>query len=229
MRAHWVPELEIQEMYLLQNEAFHHLVHVVRIEKNEELLLLDGRGLVVRTIVQAISKRELRLGYLKHSMMTLPYHFDLALGIPKRDALDLCLKEATELGFRKIFLIKSAYSQIKVPDTERLEKITVAALEQSNSPFLPEIHPVQWESIGWGDYEEIVLLDSQLNSVSERQVGQGSPKLLIVGPEGGFSPDEIDYFSGIKSLRPLKLPTPLLRTPTAVATGAGIMIEHLLK
>jgi 16S rRNA (uracil1498-N3)-methyltransferase len=229
MRAHWMATLPLQQSYQLQDEAFHHLVHVVRIEENEELLLLDGKGLEVTTIVDSVTKREIRLLYTGHSSRSLSYHFDLALGIPKRDALDLCLKQATELGFRRIYLIKSAYSQMKVPEMERVGKLLVAALEQSNAPFLPEIHPLSWSDIPWGEYEEALLLDSQTKGKSQILKIKDGRKLLIVGPEGGFSPEEINFLHSVSNLRALKLPTPLLRTPTAVAAGAGILIENLLK
>jgi 16S rRNA (uracil1498-N3)-methyltransferase len=229
MRAHWISGLAVQEIYQLQDEAFHHLVHVVRINRDEELLLLDGKGLSVTAVVDSVTKREVRLRYVSHSMSTLPYHFDLALGMPKRDALDLCLREATELGFRKIHLIKSSFSQTKLPETERVGKLIVAALEQSNCPLLPEVCLSRWDDIFWDDYEEALLLDSQMKAKSENLTVKYGKKLLIVGPEGGFSCEELVFLHSKKNLRTLKLPTPLLRTPTAVATGAGILIENLLK
>jgi RsmE family RNA methyltransferase len=54
-------------------------------------------------------------------------------------------------------------------------------------------------------------------------------RLLIIGPEGGFSPQELELLHSKEALRVVNLPTPILRSPTAVAAGAGIMIESLLK
>lgn len=230
MRAHFEGHLTVQSEYVLKDEALHHLVNVVRIEKDDELLLLNGAGLFVETKVQMISKREL------HLKMTKTYHeerhfiFDLALAMPKREALELCLKEATELGFRNIYLIRSDFSQMRMPETERMEKLVISALEQSNAPYIPQISEATWKTIPWGNYAEALLLDSQTKIETKTVVhSKEAARLLIVGPEGGFSAQELTFLHAEERVKVVNLPTPILRTPTAVATGAGIMLISLLK
>lgn len=229
MRAHWVKDLERQETYVLKDQSLHHLVNVVRVEPGEELLLLNGAGLQVLTMVESISKKELRLKFKEELEKTRTYTFDLALGMPKRDALELCLKEATELGFRNIYLIRSDYSQIRIPEMERMEKLLVSALEQSNANFLPHVQESEWHSLPWDSYAEAVMMDSQtkINS-GQKPHDFSTPRLLIVGPEGGFSPAELQLLHAQETVRVVNLPTPILRTPTALAVGAGLMIESLL-
>ena len=230
MRAHWLHDLNIQENYLLRDEALHHLVNVIRIEVGEELLLLNGKGLMVKTLVEAIQKKEMRLKFISSETASRKFLFDLALGMPKRDALELSLKQATELGFQKIYLIKSDYSQMRFPEADRVEKLLVSALEQSNAPFLPEVVEAQWNDINFSEYQEALLLDSQTKiQVRPAPHETTAPRLLIVGPEGGFSPAELTMLHSQNEVRVINLPTPILRTPTAVATGAGIMIQSLLK
>lgn len=230
MRAHWLKELPLQNDYVLKDEALHHLVNVIRIEAGEELLLLNGQGLFVKTIVENISKRELRLKKTGSFTNERTFNFDVAIGMPKRDALELCLKQATELGFRKIFLIKSDYSQMRFPESDRVEKLLVSALEQSNAPFLPEVVEVDWENIPWSHYGEAILLDSQTKlRAKTTPLDSLAPRLLIIGPEGGFSPKELAYLHAESRVKVVNLPTPILRTPTALAAGAGIMLESLLK
>lgn len=228
MRAHWLPDLDIQDEYSLTGDSLHHLVNVIRIEKGESLLLQDGKGRFVETIVDEISKKVLRLKKVSSYTKDQDYYFDLALAMPKRDALELSLKQAVELGFRKIYLIKSEYSQMRFPESDRTQNLLVSALEQSNAPFLPEIIPAEWEEIPWTHYDEALLLDSQTKIGASKSSVTGK-KLLIVGPEGGFSPRELTFLHGREEVKVLNLPTPILRTPTAVATGAGIMIQSLLK
>lgn len=229
MRAHWLDPLLVDESYTIKGDALHHLVNVIRIETNEELLLLNGKGLFVETIVESISKRELRLKTIRHYTQERTYTLDLALGMPKRDALELCLKEATELGFRKIYLVKSDYSQMRIPEEERMRKLLVSALEQSNAPFLPEVVTLDWKDISWDSYEESVLLDSQTKESQSQQNKKSGERILIVGPEGGFSPSELQYLRALNNVQIVNLPTPILRSPTAVATGAGLLLQRLLK
>jgi RsmE family RNA methyltransferase len=71
-------------------------------------------------------------------------------------------------------------------------------------------------------------MDSQSNVRQPTKSNLGDEKLLIVGPEGGFSPLEIEFLHQMPRIRILNLPTPILRTPTAVAAGAGIILGSLL-
>ena len=230
MRAHWVSSLEIEDQYTLKGDELHHLVNVIRIEKEEPLLLLNGQGLIIETRVEMISKKEMILKRIDQRHGVRQFEFDLALGMPKREALELCLKEATELGFRRIYLIKSDFSQMRFPDKERTEKLLISALEQSNAPFLPEVIFTEWDQIPFNRYKRVLLLDSQTNDInSHGEILGGSEELLIVGPEGGFSSSEIQFLHSQSNIKVVNLPTPILRSPTAVATGAGIMIESLLK
>jgi 16S rRNA (uracil1498-N3)-methyltransferase len=133
-----------------------------------------------------------------------------------------------EVGFQRIYLIRSQYSQSKVPDEDRLKSILVSALEQSNSAFLPEIMTSSWKDLPSAEYEEILLLDSQTHVAMAPSFEPLGAKLLIVGPEGGFSLDELSVLHRLPHLKIINLPTPILRTPTAVAVGAGIILSSLL-
>jgi 16S rRNA (uracil1498-N3)-methyltransferase len=230
MRAHLQNNLTVEADYILKDEALHHLVNVIRIEAGDELLLLNGAGLFVETRVEKISKRELHLKLTKSYTVERNFNFDLALAMPKREALELCLKEATELGFRNIYLIRSDFSQMRIPEAERMEKLVISALEQSNAPYMPQISEASWNSIPWGNYAEALLMDSQ-TKIETRPIPHAAtaPRLLIVGAEGGFSPQELTYLHALENVKVVNLPTPILRTPTAVATGAGIMLISLLK
>ena len=228
MRAHFQKKLVTQEEYLLKGDSAHHLVNVVRVAVGDEILLLNGMGLTITTVVISISKKELCLKKLTSSEVKRSYSMDLALGIPKKDALELSLKQAAELGFRKIYLIRSKYSQIRIPEENRLESLLVSAVEQSNSPFMPEVILTEWEMIPCADYGQILMMDSQSRANNMASAPKSDARLLIVGPEAGFSDDELALLHNLPGVSVLNLPTPILRTPTAVATGAGIILKSLL-
>ena len=228
MRASFQRDLILQESYLLKGDAAHHLISVVRVKLNEEILLSNGAGLTIKTEVSSLSKRELILTNTGAAHVARNYIMDLALGIPKKEALELSLKQAVELGFRKIYLIRSEFSQTRLPEGERLESLLVSALEQSNAAYLPEIIQMSWNEIPTPDYNEILLMDSQNPGHKVKFEKSLAPRLLIVGPEGGFSPLESELLHKMPKIRILNLPTPILRTPTAVAVGAGILLESLL-
>jgi 16S rRNA (uracil1498-N3)-methyltransferase len=226
LRAIYLSSFRNEDSFILTGEAHHHLVHVVRVESEEEVLLLDGCGGVCRTKVTYLGKKELRLQKISMDHKKRLFDYDLALGIPKREALELSLKEATELGFRKIYLIRGDFSQQRAPEEERLKKILISALEQSNAAFLPEVHYCGWKDISWEKYQNRLILDSR--STGNSASTQAGASLLVVGPEGGFSPAESDFFETIPLTERLLLPTPILRTPTAVAAGTGVLLQRLM-
>lgn len=228
MRASFQKDLIPQESYKLTGDSAHHLINVIRLELNDEVLLLNGAGLQVKTKVSQILKREILLTQLDHQNVSRSFKMDLALGIPKKEALELSLKQAVELGFRKIYLIRSEYSQTRLPEAERLESLLISSLEQSNSSYIPEIIHSIWEEIPATEYGEILLMDSQSNVRQSIKSNTADSRLLIVGPEGGFSPPEIEFLHQMPGIKILKLPTPILRTPTAVSAGAGIILGSLL-
>lgn len=228
MRALYLPNFPELGQVSINGEAHHHLVNVIRANLGSELLLLDGKGRKANAVIKNISKKDLTLQILNSSIHERKFQLDLALGLPKKEALELCLRQAVEIGFNKIFLVESTYSNLRNISIDRLEKITISALEQSNSPFLPVIENVSWKDIQFEKYIQSILLNSQETGFEEKQLIYGSSKLLIVGPEGGFDKAEMDLFKNISNLASINLPTGILRTPTAVSVGAGWLLERLM-
>ena len=228
MRASFQEDLKLQDSYQLKGDVAHHLINVLRIELNEEILLLNGAGLSVKTKVSSITKKEISLTKIELFEEPRKMIMDLAIGIPKKEALELSLKQAVELGFRKIYLVRAEFSQTRLPETDRLKSLLVSALEQSNAAFLPEIIHAAWEEIPTAEYGEILMMDSQNKTQNAKTVKGLAARLLIVGPEGGFSQNEMKILHKLPKIRILNLPTPILRTPTAVSAGAGILLGSLL-
>lgn len=227
MRAFYLKDLTQQDVYSLKGDEAHHLINVVRLQVSEELLLLNGQGLMVFTTVEFVSRKELVLKYIRHEERSNSSIIDLALGIPKKEALELSLKQAVELGVGRIFLVRGEYSQIKIPDLERLEALLVSALEQSNSPHLPQLSSSDWENLPFSDYAQINWMNSQPTASLSLSSTKGR-QLLMVGPEGGFSPNEVHQISKLENLQTIYLPTPILRTPTAMSAGVGFLFGRLL-
>ena len=90
MKAIWQEKLEVQDRYSIRDDSLHHLVNVIRIEQGEKLLLLNGRGLTIETEVESVSKKELILKHIYSENTLRTFDFDLAIGMPKREALELC-------------------------------------------------------------------------------------------------------------------------------------------
>ena len=87
----------------------------------------------------------------------------------KKEALELSIRQATELGVNKIFLLNSQYSQENSLKADRLEKIIVSAMEQSNNLFYPEIINSELSAFVSTNKEDILLFTSQSSTVDKKQ------------------------------------------------------------
>lgn len=230
MRAFFVDELpESGDEITLEGDTFNHL-KVVRLKSNEGFLLLDGRGGQSYANLVSLEKRYAIVKTQKPIYSEQSSTFDLAIGIVKKDAFDLCLKMAVELGVRRIIPIESKYAQRYELNHERANRLMIQALEQSNSRWLPElVGPTNITELvkNSQNYSQVIVMGMS-TGVHPANLKQLSGELLgVIGPEGGFDSSEEDLLADQKNTSAVHLPTPILRTPTALAALAGVIFTKV--
>ncbi len=232
MRAFYIEQLsdysEGQEVSI-EDEAFQH-IKVVRLKPSEIVKFLDGKGNQAHAKLISIEKKRaiFKLSDLSKSVK-LP-SWDLAIGLVKKDAFDLCLKMATELGVGRIYPLLTSFSQRYELNQDRAQRLLIQALEQSNSLWMPSLElPIEFNDFclnhvdkndKYSSYICMGMSSSVLPSKLETIEGLS---LGFVGPEGGFSEEEEHKISLIPGSRSIHLPTPILRAPTAIASLAGVI------
>jgi 16S rRNA (uracil1498-N3)-methyltransferase len=227
MRAIFFPfeKIEKGQMLPVNNDVAKHL-NVVRVKRNDEILVLNGKGLKAIASVGEILKNQVELLVKEVVVCERQHQISLAIALPKKDAFEDILKMAVELGAMNIYPLSSSFSQYDYVESERIQRILESALIQSNNPFMPVIHSQ-------------IKLDSFLNELKLPLVffnskpiecGKGekilSEKIILIGPEGGFSDIEEKIISSNSNVITIHLPTPILRAPTAVATSMGYLLSH---
>lgn len=225
MRACYFPNLSSDDRnseVIIDGDSFHHLKNVIRIKEQDELLLLNGEGLVAKTLVSKIGKKELIV-----NINDLKFHEDhrkisLVLGVPKKEAFESILKIAVELNLKKIYLYYSEFSQRQVEILERHKKLLISALEQSNAAYLPEILEYQEEQLKEATW--VLFSNRAFNSIDN--FSKDKEIVYFVGPEGGFSESEEEEL--LKRADGVALPSNILRAPTAVAAGYGFITSRLV-
>jgi 16S rRNA (uracil1498-N3)-methyltransferase len=194
---------ENQSIWLNEAES-HHLVKVSRAKLNDELLLMNGMGLIAQGLIREISKSGVLLE-IKNTEKHPPPPTKIHLGITplkKRDKLELIIEKATELGIAEISFIDTDHAERARLNMERLEKIMISAAKQSKNPFLPKLNPIR-------PFQDFVDSESKKESqkliawcgctMSEyigKKLKRSSDVCLLIGPEGDFSQKEIDYATG---------------------------------
>lgn len=205
--------LDADGVVLLDGETEHHLTRVLRLRSGEHVTLSDGLGRWRQTTVAGGDTGQgavrLRLETTSAVVATArPYPaFTLASAIPKGDRVEWLVQKAVELGADTVQLLHTDRSAVRwkpdraVKQMERLQRIAVEAARQSRRVWLPELSaPVDAST---------VLADAAIAEPGGRVVG-GTDNFIAIGPEGGWSPAEVDLAAEQVSLGPN-----VLRTETA--------------
>ena len=229
MRAVYFEDLNIlDDNSYIEGKKAHHLLNVIRLKKQERILLLDGKGVAVEVEVSEISKKRIDLNIIKkiiHERKLL--NISLAFCKTKKEAFELSLKQLIEIGVPKIYIVASEFSQKYEIKEDRLKSILVSALEQSNSYHLPEIEYLTLEELMHIDGSDLIYFSSVGSSKGEVIVDNSKKYILLLGPEGGLSSSEEKEIIELKQSKILHLPTNILRTSTAVSFCTGYIIAKM--
>ncbi|HET6183734.1 MAG TPA: 16S rRNA (uracil(1498)-N(3))-methyltransferase [Acetobacteraceae bacterium] len=148
----------------------------------------------------------------------------LVFALLKRDATDLVVQKATELGAAALFPLITERTNAARVNEARLAAIAAEAAEQSERLTVPAIHPPQ---------RLAALLETwpperPLYAALERTDGARPPPAtgaagLLIGPEGGFTPAELDALARVPFVRPVSLGPRILRAETAAFAGLALL------
>ncbi|MCT4642524.1 MAG: 16S rRNA (uracil(1498)-N(3))-methyltransferase [Bacteriovoracaceae bacterium] len=223
MRALYVNN--INQLIIRDKDQIHHIKNVLRTKIGEELLLLDGKGSSQKTKVHQISKKEIELSPTDKSIFhERTHHLKVAIGQLKKDAMEIVLKQAVELGIEELVILETKYSQRYELNFSRIDKFLKLALEQSNAPYIPKINVEKFEKY---IKEADNLVYMSLHSESKNALKSPTNATLVVGPEGGFSEDENLLLCQKNDTSIIKLPSNILRAQTAMSCGCGYILGSL--
>lgn len=208
----------------------HHAVAVKRMQIGETVLVSNGRGLAVRGAVSGTGKRELSVLVDEVFEPESPaLTWSVVQALAKGDRSDLAVQGATELGARGIVAWQASRSIVRWQG-ERGEKsldkwrsVAREAAKQSRRFFLPEVTFATTGDVVSairGAAVALVLHEDAIAHVADVELPLEGTGLIIVGPEGGISPDELDAFleAGAQSV---SISDGVLRTSTAGSVALG--------
>lgn len=210
-------------------EAFH-AVSVKRIMPGESVLLSDGAGRAVRGEVLDTSKREFSVRVLELMGEEPPaFSWGVVQALAKGDRSDLAVQMATELGARGILAWQASRSIVKWQGDraeKSLEKWRATAREatkQSRRFFTPVVESASTADVVaaiHGTDLALVLHEDATQHIADVELPAEGAGLVIVGPEGGIAPDELDRFleAGAQAV---SISDGVLRTSTAAAVALG--------
>ena len=216
--------------YQLSEEESKHAVRVLRLNEGDAIDLLDGRGgLYTATVADANPKRcQLRITH-HETVAPRPYFTHVAVAPTKNlDRMEWFVEKAVEIGVERISFLRCARSERRELKLERLEKIAISAMKQSGQAWLPQLDElVDFSAFIDGITSETAFIAhlEEGERTDLAQVVAAQPKCcVLIGPEGDFTPAEIELALG-KSIRPVTLGISRLRTETAAL--AAVFTAHI--
>lgn len=230
MRAVYLEDLTQQKKFcIIEGEKLHHLMNVLRVQVNDELLFLDGKGSSRKSIIKSIQKKKIECVFLEEITFTKKESvFEVALAKTKRDALELSLKQVVEIGIKKVYVFETQYSARYELKEDRLKKLLISSMLQSNSRYIPEVL-----SIGFSDLlmlkNKNIIYFSSINNKDDLLMGKSKTNLIVIGPEGGLSSDEELALNKLENCKTINLPTNIMRAPTATSFCLGYCVGKMDK
>ncbi len=215
-------------------EAVAHHARVVRLQPGAELCLFNGDGGEVVAQLATVEKRSASARILAFVArdVELPYEITLVQGLPEASKMDWIIEKAVEMGVAAIQPLAAQRCVVRLSG-ERAEKkaahwqgVIVAASEQSGRNRLARLAPVD-DFHGWiaqqSIHKRLLLTPRGKQSLSEWARHQPPQAVaLLVGPEGGYTPQEEDAAIAQGAIAVTMGPR-ILRTETAGIAAVGML------
>ncbi|MBR6544512.1 MAG: 16S rRNA (uracil(1498)-N(3))-methyltransferase [Alistipes sp.] len=229
MQLFYAPEITLP-LYTLSEEESKHCVRVLRMKRGDELHITDGRGNMYRCkVVDDNAKRcTVEVVHTTPNYEPLAYELVMAVAPTKNiDRYEWFLEKATEVGISEVYPLECDHSERRQIKAEREEKVITAAVKQSLKAYHPTLHDMtRFRDVVTMPFEGQKFIAHCNDNLGEREylgklVEKGGRSLILIGPEGDFSEEEITFAlnNGFKAI---SLGKERLRTETAALIATVI-------
>lgn len=218
------------DVFTLDPQESNHLGKVLRKNIGDTVQFTNGKGSLFTCQIEDNNPKKCQLRIVEQLFTPMEkFHIHLAIAPTKNsDRMEWMLEKITEIGFNEVTFLKTAHIERTRIKLDRLEKKLISACKQSFKTWLPVLNPIV-------DYEKfisdpafhtherfIAYVDKDNDEHLMQQATIGQSYLVLIGPEGDFSPGEIT--SAINNgFKPSSLGKHRLRTETA-----GLVAVHTL-
>lgn len=222
------PRVLEKDKILITGPDVKHISRVLRLGEGDVIEILDGRGGAARARIEGVSKDAVtcsRLETYEPSGLP-PVRVTILQGLAKGEKMEVIIQKATELGVSGVIPVVCRRSVVQLDQgkvearLERWRRVALEAAKQCRRPDIPVVGvPVDFAAALQAVPGDVLLLMpwEAENSRHLREVLSGDNKrdvFILIGPEGGFDPGEVDLAVGRGALT-VSLGPRILRTETA--------------
>jgi 16S rRNA (uracil1498-N3)-methyltransferase len=231
MELFYTDQFTRKSSYLtLSVEESHHISKVLRKKGGDLIQLTDGNGHLISGKISKSRGRQLRIEIdsVEESSPPSENSIELAVPIIRPNRMDWMIEKATELGVQKIVPLLCHHSSYKKIKRDHLQKITISAMKQSRQTYRPEIA----DPVSFPDWLQNTTSSKKSSFIANPAASVEAftkfpfitewPCRIAIGPEGGFSEQELEL-AAKEGLTGIKLGNTILRTETAAITALIIV------
>lgn len=222
---------------IIRGEDAHHISRVLRMKPSDRILVVgnDGQAGVAELVSFCDSEITAVLCEPVEDYSEPPVKVSLAQCLPKSDKMDFIVQKAVELGVNTIYPIAAERSVVKYDSKKRLDrqdrwqKIAAEAAKQCRRNKIPQVAPVQCLQdlfATLGQNATIVMLYEGSTPLGIKAFLKECPTdhvVLLIGPEGGFSPAEVQMCQRHKVVG-ITMGPRIMRTETAAIAALSIVL-----
>lgn len=205
---------------ILTPEESWHCAKVLRYKVNDAVEVIDGKGNFYKGVLQSVHEKQCLVNISEGPISQVKhlYYLHLAIAPTKQiDRIEWMIEKAVEIGIDEISFIKCKNSERVNLKIERIQKIVESAVKQSKQAMIPKVNELR-------DVKQLFALNTGIKLIAHCEEGdkltlknidcKGNEVLVLIGPEGDFSNDEIE--TALKcGFKPISLGETRLRTETA--------------
>lgn len=215
-RFYFPHHISEDSLSITNKDLVHQLTRVLRLSQGEHIELFDGSGNCSEVEITLVSKNTIEVSVIKNTFTQPPKkHVALFFSILKKENTEYAIEKAVEVGVSEIIPIINSRTVKTDIKHERISSIIKEATEQSGRTYIPVLHD-KMDFVNALDhakkhFERVVVFDprgTQFQSSDEKSVA------IFVGPEGGFTQEEL-LLAQSKKCEVASLPTHVLRGETA--------------
>jgi 16S rRNA (uracil1498-N3)-methyltransferase len=215
---------------ILNEETSKHIIQVLRMQNGEQLNLADGVGNIYLSTITGNNKRGCKVE-INSTINTAKSIADktIAISILKNASrFEWFLEKATEIGITKIIPLICDRTERTHFRHDRMNSILISAMLQSQQSWLPVLsEPIEFDNLVIQQFDDCTKLiahceEDKKQALNTQLVNQSPNKIILIGPEGDFSKDEITL--ALKNdFIPVTLGNTRLRTETAGIVAATLL------
>jgi 16S rRNA (uracil1498-N3)-methyltransferase len=226
----------IQKNVQLTLDAMQHVITVLRLKSGDAVILFNGDNHEYHGTLDIKDKRTAFVTIQKTILANResPLKIHLAQGIARGEKMDFIIQKAVELGVHEITPLFTERCNVKL-DADRLDKrvthwqqVAISAAEQCGRNQITEIHhPIKFDNfVVQSPAPHRFILSHHAQHTFQQINVETTACTLLVGPEGGFSPEELSYATE-NHFTPVLLGPRILRTETAALVAMSILQAKL--